>query len=740
MSARPAPVTGPRAWFGAAVVVVAVLAGVWTLRPLVQPGDWSRTATLAVLGVACVVTVARVTTRGRLAPTVWGLGASVLALAMLFAGPGRLTVPLPTLETVRTLHRVATTGVQDVAGGYIPILPTRGVELLVVAGALLALLATDALALGLGRAGLAGLPLAGIWSVVLVFEERPPFWVLLAGGTAYLLLLALTRPVRHRDRQDAASDGLTVTGAAVVVTVAALLVGPAAAALPFWGTVRLPTTWGEGPSGSGPVELSVDLDMRASLGERSDRAVLTYTVDGPAPGPLRLYTLTRFDGARWLSERTAGTPQDAAGALWPDDGATAVLDRAAEDDRLSLVRIEVGDLDQDRLPVPIEPRTVEVGSGDWEYDPLRDEVSADRATTRGLTYEVVTAQRDLSEQVLQGDGATPVDAGSEYLGVPTTGFGEQVRAVAEEVTAGAASDYDRAVALQSYLRDGSRFRYDTDVPEPVTDDAVWDFLQSRTGYCVQYATAFTVMARHLGLPTRMGVGFLPGRASTGQRGEYVVTGRLAHTWPEVWFEEAGWVRFEPTPAVQTGAPPAYADPLAGQFRTAEPQLPTAAATPGAAATPTTAATRPEVGEGEIALGGARVPLALVLALAALLVVGTVLGALTVGRRNPRPDPVGPEPSWERMRARCGAAGVVWSDATTPRQAADVVRRAWDGRGDTEAETALRGLVEAVESTRWAPRPATWDVETLDGWVDAVLAPLAPADTQDRRSRAGASVG
>ncbi|GGB97126.1 DUF3488 and transglutaminase-like domain-containing protein [Cellulomonas carbonis] len=739
MSPRTAP-SGARAWVACGVVAVGVLSGASTIRPLVQPGDWFRTTVVTVLAVALTTAVARALTRSRLAPTAWGTGAALVAVPALFAGPGRLTLPLPTLETVRTLQRVVASGAQEIGAGYIPVPPTRGVELLVVAGALAAFLVADALAVGLGRAGLAGLPLAGIWSVVLVFEERPSFVALLLGGTSYLVLLALTRPVRHRARGDAAGDGVLVAGTAAVVTVAALVVAPTAAALPFWGTLDLPTTWGEGTSGTGPVELSVDLDMRESLGDRSDRPVLAYTVDGPAPGPLRLYTLTTFDGVRWLGERGAGDARDAEGPLWPDGRGRDVLEQAQEDDRLSVVRVEVGALDQDRLPLPIEPRSVELDGDDWSYDPVRDEVSAEGTTTRGLTYEVVTAQRDLSEEALQTDGAAPVGGASEYLLLPSTSFADDVAAVAREVTAQAQTDYDRAVALQTYLRDGSLFRYDTDVPEPVTDDAVWDFLTARTGYCVQYATAFTVMARHLGLPTRMGVGFLPGRASTGERGRYVVTGRLAHTWPEVWFEGAGWVRFEPTPAVQTGAPPAYADPLAGEFQTAEPQLPTAGATPGAPVTPSVAPSRAPVQQGEVALGGARVPLVLVLVVAGLLAVGTVAGALTVGRRSAGPEPVGPEPAWERLRARCAAAGVTWSDATTPRQAAAVVRTAWADRAGPEAEEALRGLVAAVESARWAPEPPSWDARTLDEWVTDVISPLVAGEDRAETVGAGAPRG
>src|SRR5690606_21104862 len=68
-------------------------------------------------------------------------------------------------------------------------------------------------------------------------------------------------------------------------------------------------------------------------------------------------------------------------------------------------------------------------------------------------------------------------------------------------------------------------------------------------------------SRTLDIPSRIGVGFLPGERA--EDGTYVVTGRLAHAWPELYFEGHGWVRFEPTPATQTGPPPVWADPFTG---------------------------------------------------------------------------------------------------------------------------------------------------------------------------------
>ena len=92
-----------------------------------------------------------------------------------------------------------------------------------------------------------------------------------------------------------------------------------------------------------------------------------------------------------------------------------------------------------------------------------------------------------------------------------------------------------------------------------------EFLAVRTGYAGHFAPAMAVMARELGIPARVAVGYLPatgpeessdGREPFGDAadpGVFAVLPRDAHAWPELWFEGSGWVRFEPTPG--TGALP-----------------------------------------------------------------------------------------------------------------------------------------------------------------------------------------
>jgi hypothetical protein len=144
--------------------------------------------------------------------------------------------------------------------------------------------------------------------------------------------------------------------------------------------------------------------------------------------------------------------------------------------------------------------------------------------------------------------ATVSDVPDEiYLELPGD-FPPDVRDQALEVTAGATTAYDQARALQDWFR--TEFEYSLEVPAGHSSSAIEAFLQRRAGYCEQFAGTMAAMARAVGLPARVAVGFTPG--ALDETGSYRVTGRQAHAWPEIWFDEYGWVPFEPTPG--RGAP------------------------------------------------------------------------------------------------------------------------------------------------------------------------------------------
>ena len=149
---------------------------------------------------------------------------------------------------------------------------------------------------------------------------------------------------------------------------------------------------------------------------------------------------------------------------------------------------------------------------------------------------------------------------------------ERVPALAREITAGQATPYDQARALEAFLR---QYPYSLEVPPPPRDrDPVDYFLfELQAGYCDYYATAMAVLARSLGMPARLATGYLA--QPPDANGVQTVYQINAHAWTEVYFAGYGWIEFEPTAAFPTVATP----PAAGAGPGEEPATPEAPLVP-----------------------------------------------------------------------------------------------------------------------------------------------------------------
>jgi hypothetical protein len=162
--------------------------------------------------------------------------------------------------------------------------------------------------------------------------------------------------------------------------------------------------------------------------------------------------------------------------------------------------------------------------------------------TRGTVYRVVSPLPRLRPALLRRDRADVADVSSLVL----PPISDRTAALAESIVQGAPTDYDKAVRLEQFLL--RNYRYDLSV-EPYTPgrDVVDVFLfEHQAGYCSQFATAMAVMARHVGLPARVAIGYLPG-AFDPMAGAYTVRSGDAHAWVEVHMRVNGWVPFDPTP-------------------------------------------------------------------------------------------------------------------------------------------------------------------------------------------------
>lgn len=123
----------------------------------------------------------------------------------------------------------------------------------------------------------------------------------------------------------------------------------------------------------------------------------------------------------------------------------------------------------------------------------------------------------------------------------------ETRELAEDLTDGEENPYDKVVAIQTFLT-GQDFLYTLDLPPLPAQNSIDAFiLRARRGHCEFFASAMALMLRSVGLPTRVVSGYRGGEWSDGTQA-FIVRQSMAHLWLEVYFEGAGWVRFDPAPA------------------------------------------------------------------------------------------------------------------------------------------------------------------------------------------------
>ena len=207
------------------------------------------------------------------------------------------------------------------------------------------------------------------------------------------------------------------------------------------------------------------------------------------------------------------------------------------------------------LPVPFDLRTVNV-SGDWSYVPQSQVVTANTelAAVGMQSYDLAYSSVNPTTEQLRAAGPPPADIVDTYAHVPS-GVPAIIAQEARAITTGASTPYDQALALQTFFRDPSQFDYDLDAGYGYGYEAMVKFLDQRRGFCQHFSATMAMMAREVGIPSRVVVGFLQPERADGD--SWVLTSHNVHSWPELYFDGIGWVRFEPTPGV--GAPlPSYA--------------------------------------------------------------------------------------------------------------------------------------------------------------------------------------
>jgi transglutaminase-like putative cysteine protease len=717
-------------WAATPLMAVASFVSLWALTRMISLDAWVRTTALALLGVTLIVVIARLATRSRFLPTILGALSSVWILVVLFAhNDENEGFRLPTPEALTALVRTFSAGADYASQAPAPAVVDQTLASLLTAGILALFLASEHLAVSWRAVASAGFLLILPWIPAVILSHHVSSRALVLGLAAWIGAMALSR------RNAPIERGVSL-GAATTATLATLALSSLAAPVALgglgWGSI--PTFDTPHPL-EGSSRLNIELDLQTSLTTNSNSPVLVYVTSGSRPDAFRIYTLTDFDGVRLTSPEVEPTTRSAStGVLWPEE-----VSGWATSER---VRLDVNVLSatERNLPIPVAPRSISV-EGNWTYDAASDTVIGDNVTTRGLTYSMSVdfefhdpAVLRASDALLEDDPGLDV-SDPRFFDIAPAIDRARIQTLAEDLTKGRTGRYEKALAIQNYLRNPTNFTYDLTV-EPSGGDAISSFLDSQRGYCVQFATTMVVMLRSLGIPARVGLGYLGGTYD-GSNG-YVVKGSDAHVWPEVYFAGHGWVRFEPTPAIQSGAPPRWADSNSSQLPVPQSVLDGGGFPSGeqpinpgdSAQDPGNTDATPIPSTPWWLFGGIGV-----------VVAGLLAGGFVLFRRKGGVSARflhGPEGVWQRLAARLG--DLAWPPSATPGEARAHVLRGLNmvaGRPPAPVGTdALSALSGAVSDHRYAPGGTVVPQAQLESWANLVVAEAhaVTAEAKGRPSR------
>ncbi len=388
--------------------------------------------------------------------------------------------------------------------------------------------------------------LAGVINYV-----RGDLWLVWTQISAALLLMGLTHYEAHltewlRTRTDyAESIGQDTAFAVLLVATAALSLAALMATL---DPREMLQKWHESTSdqslaktfgleaakdpGLGQISVKGGLPRRQLVGLPPDRAhdtILIIHTDAP---PDQIYwrgaTYDTYTGSGWAN--TPVTPLEMP--------ANAILSEGSSPETFTFELTSPGNIYWPGQLVSIDQPIAAL----WRIPPPNGDLFW--AKTDAKTY-IVRAERTTPDaNTLRAAPPTlPAEIRARYLALPDN-LPERVYDLARDLTASSATPYDRAIAIQAYLR---TFPYSTNVPLPPPGRDVADYFlfDLQTGYCDYYATAMTVLARAAGLPARLVAGYATGSYDNIQK-RYVVSAQDAHSWVEIYFSGIGWVEFEPT--------------------------------------------------------------------------------------------------------------------------------------------------------------------------------------------------
>jgi len=280
--------------------------------------------------------------------------------------------------------------------------------------------------------------------------------------------------------------------------------------------------------------------------EVSASNVVIFTAHSPVTTYWEVGTLSKFNGTSWLPTAAVNAALTASARASAASIGTATLPAPAPQHTFT-AKLTIADFVSRLLPAP--PTTTAVRGLAGAAVVGQEGVLASAASTTGTNYTV----RAGFDTAVPSDG-TQLAASDprlqRYLALPAEP--SIVSELAHQAVGTATTPAAEAQALVNWFHSGE-FHYTLSPPPTSGSNPLVQFLTvTKAGYCEQFAGAYGVLARTLGIPTRLVAGFTPGRAGPGD--SFTVTGVDAHVWPQVYLgPDAGWVSVEPTPGTEVAA-------------------------------------------------------------------------------------------------------------------------------------------------------------------------------------------
>ena len=661
-------------------VMLVLLAGLHVM--LRGASWWFALALLAAVLLGVAALVRSLSRRRVLPPIVSALLLLALMTAIFVPGTAFIGV-VPTTESWTAFGRIFDAAGLSINQQSLPAMADTPLMFLLCLGVGAIVIVADAIAVSLRAPAFAGIPLLvllAVPSVVSIDSSDPIVFVLAV--LAYLFLLR-AGDERRQTR---------LSAALAVAVVAGTLVVPLA--LP-------PVTHAVDQGASGfSTGVNPVLSLGQDLRQNAQHAVLDYSTDSGNGQYLRLVSVEDFTGTNWGPSKFVVNPRNTPASISSSPGLSKQVATVGD-----TTYLQIRDLTSPWLPLPYPTTSVTGLAGNWYWDSSTLTVKSTNVTAQGESYRASTRVISPTPAQLQSAGTTIPAGFGRYLALPTT-LPTIISSTADQVAGRASSNYEKALLLQAYFRSGD-FQYSEIAPVSGGYDgtgmgAVAAFLQAKSGYCIHFASAMAVMARSLGIPSRVAVGFLPGTRlpeKIAGRAAYEVGSRDLHAWPELYFDGIGWTRFEPT--VSRGTVPSYADqntaggptpantpdPVASN---APAPLPSSSHVPVRADTTNPFSTSSSTGS--VLAGWLWALLALVLVAIVLLIPAFVRVRQRRTRlRELRRGLATPLAAWREVLQTAEDLGRAVSETATPREV-----RVLLGGGMLAEDAALTRMIDAVE--------------------------------------------